>query len=106
MIPEELTQRNDRLRKLRQASATQKQEDFQEKWKDIIAVLKKTKSEFSKITLDNLNEGIPPQGKALEFCNELLAKSLKPTPTQKKKTTNAKRTNNRTSNKTTRKRKE
>ena len=101
---EELTQRNERLRKLREASVEQRQKQFQEQWKNIIAVLKKTKTEFAQATLDNLNNGIPPQGKALKLCEELLAKSLKPTPTpQKKKKTNATTTrNNRTTNKTTR----
>ena len=102
---EELTQRNNSLRKLRRASVEQRQKEFQKQWADIIAVLKKTKTEFAQATLDNLNNGIPPQGKALKLCEELLAKSLKPTPTpqKKKKTTNATKTrNNRTTNKTTR----
>ena len=97
---EELTQRNERLRKLRGASVEQRQKEFQAQWKDIIAVLKKTKTEFAQATLDNLNNGIPPQGKTLKLCEELLAKSLKPKSTPKKKT-NVKRTNNRTANKTT-----
>jgi len=98
LSPEELTQRNERLRKLRGASVEQRQKEFQAQWKDIIAVLKKTKTEFAQATLDNLNNGIPPQGKALKLCQDLLAKSLKPTPTPKKKT-NVKRTNNRTRSK-------
>ena len=104
LSPEELTERNERLRKLREASVEQRQKQFQEQWKNIIAVLKKTKTEFAQATLDNLNNGIPPQGKALKLCEELLAKSLKPTPTpRKKKTTNATTTkNNRTKNKTSR----
>ena len=104
LSPEELTERNERLRKLREASVEQRQKQFQEQWKNIIAVLKKTKTEFAQATLDNLNNGIPPQGKSLELCEELLAKSLKPTPTsRKKKTTNAKTTtrNNRARNKKT-----
>ena len=104
LSPEELTERNERLRKLREASVEQRQKQFQEQWKNIIAVLKKTKTEFAQATLDNLNNGIPPQGKALKLCEELLAKSLKPTPTpRKKKTTNAKTTtrNNRARNKKT-----
>ena len=101
--PEELTERNERLRKLRGASVEQRQKQFQEQWKNIIVVLKKTKTEFAQATLDNLNNGIPPQGKALKLCEDLLAKSLKPTPTQrKKKTTNATTTkNNRTRNQKT-----
>ena len=100
---EELTRRNNSLRKLRGASVEQRQKEFQKQWADIIAVLKKTKTEFAQATLDNLNNGIPPQGKALKLCEELLAKSLKPTPTpQKKKKTNATTTrNNRTRNQKT-----
>ena len=101
MIPEELTQRNDRLRKLRQASVTQKQEDFQKKWKDVIAILKKTKTDVAETILDNINNGIAPQGKALEFCNELLAKSKQPTPTRRKKTNATTTKNNRTRSKKT-----
>ena len=103
LSPEELTERNETLRKLRETSVEQRQKQFQEQWKNIIAVLKKTKTEFAQATLDNLNNGIPPQGKALKLCEELLAKSLKPTPTpRKKKTTNATTTkNNRTRNQKT-----
>ena len=104
MTEEEIKQRKQELRKLRETTVKQKQQEFLAKWKDIITILKKTKTEFAQATLDNLNNGIPPQGKALKLCEDLLAKSLKPTPTpRKKKTTNATTTkNNRTKNKTSR----
>ena len=104
---EEIEKRKQELRKLRETTVEQKQQEFLEKWREVIVILKKTKSEFAEVALDNINNGIPPTGKALEVCNKLLedsiAKSSKRTPTRRKKTTNAKTTtrNNRTKNKKT-----
>ena len=103
MNEEEIKQRKQELRKLRETTVEQKQQEFLAKWKDIITILKKTKTDIAQTILDNLNNGIPPTGKALEVCNKLLedsiAKSSKTTPTRRKKTTNATTTrNNRTKN--------
>lgn len=105
MTEEEIKQRKQELRKLRETTVMQKQQEFLDKHKNLIAVLKKTKTDVAQTILDNINKGIPPTGKALEVCNKLLedsiAKSSKTTPTKRKKTTNAKTTtrNNRTRNK-------
>ena len=87
------------IRDSRETTVEQKQQEFLAKWREVIAVLKKTKSEFAEMTLDNINNGIPPQGKALELCNELLAKSKQPTPTRRKKPNATTPRNNRTKNK-------
>ena len=107
MNEEEIKQRKQELRKLRETTVKQKQQEFLDKHKNLIAVLKKTKTDVAQTILDNLNNGIAPTGKSLEVCNKLLedsiAKSSKTTPTRRKKTTNAKTTtrNNRTRNKKT-----
>ena len=106
MNEEEIKQRKQELRKLRETTVEQKQQEFLAKWKDIITILKKTKTDVAQTILDNLNNGIAPTGKSLEVCNKLLedsiTKSLKTTPTRRKKT-NAKTTtrNNRARNKKT-----
>ncbi len=106
MNEEEIKQRKQDLRKLRETTVKQKQQEFLVKWREVIAVLKKTKTDIAQTILDNLNNGIAPTGKSLEVCNKLLkdstTKSLKTTPTRKK-TTNAKTTtrNNRAKNKKT-----
>ena len=87
---EEIQNRKQELRKLRETTIEQKRREFLEKWREVIDILKKTKSEFAEVTLENLNAGIAPQGKALELCNKLLEESLKPKPVRKpatKKTT-------------------
>lgn len=87
---EEIQKQKEELRKLRKTTTEQKKKEFEAEWKDIITVLKKTKTDFAQATLDNLNNGIPPQGKALEICKKLLEDSLKPKPVRKpatKKTT-------------------
>ena len=101
MNEEEIKQRKQELRKLRETTVEQKQQEFLEKWREVIVILKKTKSEFAEVALDNINNGIPPQGKSLELCNELLAKSKQPTPTRRKKTNATTTRNNRTKNKKT-----
>ena len=108
MNEEEIKQRKQELRKLRETTVEQKQQEFLTKWKDIIVILKKTKTDVAQTILDNINNGIAPTGKSLEVCNKLLkdstAKSLKTTPTSRKKKTNATTTarNNRAKSKTSR----
>ena len=96
MNNEEIQQRKQELRKLRETTVEQKQQEFLAKYKDIIAVLKKTKSEFAEVTLENINNGIAPQGKSLELCQELLAKSLKPAPKKPTRKTPTKKSTRKT----------
>ena len=77
---EEIQKRKQELRKLRETTNEQKKKEFESEWKDIVSILKKTKTDFAQAMLDNFNVGIAPQGKALEICKKLLEDSLKPKP--------------------------